>query len=151
MDLTKDVLAIVPDSVIDSASTRDDCSAAAYGQGLVPFFDTPDLLLLDIDLNKGFKLNERELEVMKNRMLVQRYLETISKSGNRHYYIKLSYDMPLTERAAFQALLGSDPMRELLTLTNDQNFYVLYETPLEAHRVMAFMGGGRVEDDDVPF
>jgi hypothetical protein len=40
----------------------------------------------------------------------------LSKSGNTHVLIRLSYPMPPVERVAWQAGLGSDRKRELLSL-----------------------------------
>ncbi len=39
-----------------------------------------------------------------------------SKSGNLHVYLKLANPISNTERLVFQAALGSDPVREILSL-----------------------------------
>lgn len=42
--------------------------------------------------------------------------QTTSKSGNKHIYVRLEKPITATERLVFQAALGSDPKREILSL-----------------------------------
>jgi hypothetical protein len=43
---------------------------------------------------------------------------SVSRSGNLHITLTLGRDLTSTERILFQAVLGSDPVRELLTYKN---------------------------------
>jgi hypothetical protein len=78
-------------------------------------------LQLDFDSEEAYEtfLN-RGLPSLIGFIGIDRVLWTESMSGNKHVTIKLSESMPITERIAFQAALGSDPTRELLALIGDR-------------------------------
>lgn len=72
---------------------------------------------------------------------IQGFLDTKSPGGRRHRYVKLSRPWPLQTRIGLQAALGSDPVREIislqaiLTIGDQKPESVLFETPAEAARV----------------
>ena len=75
------------------------------------------MLMLDFDqpdLPPGFLPN---LEILEQavRQTVQ-FTTTNSRSGNKHVIVHLPFAMPIFERIAWQAALGSDPKREALHL-----------------------------------
>lgn len=123
-----------------SNRTPDQCQAIAAESGLVCMFPRANELLLDLD--GGVRLNDRVLEILLDRKLLggdSEILETISKSGNRHAYMRLTKALPVDERIALQAQLGSDPVREVLgTLRahkTETAATVLFELPDQARLV----------------
>jgi hypothetical protein len=58
----------------------------------------------------------RMLSVDLPRIRTASYRKLRSKGGNQHVIIDLSWDMPQTERIAWQAAFGSDNKREALAL-----------------------------------
>ena len=127
--------------------TRAECSDNAVSRGLSCFFAGDresdeysdgkiDEIFLDLD--DGAVINEKVRDCMlRNGVSIIRELTTVSASGNRHVYWKLSKSFTYAEIAALQAALGSDPVREMLTILS-RDFSALYETPEEAARVIAW-------------
>jgi hypothetical protein len=60
------------------------------------------------------------LPILLQYVAVLRVWWTESNSGNKHVYIKLKEPMNFLQRVAYQAALGSDPTRELLSLARVQ-------------------------------
>lgn len=90
---------------------------------------------LTIDLDKGMSLNvavEKTLEPF-----IADVLMTISKSKNQHIYYRLYTGLPIGERIALQAALGSDPIREALSAldTKCEVPIAFFETPKEFLKV----------------
>ena len=76
-----------------------------------------DTLQLDFDTEDQWdKFLKQRLTILLQYLDVARVWWTESKSGNKHVYIKLKKEMGFVERIAYQAALGSDPTRELLSL-----------------------------------
>lgn len=80
---------------------------------------------------------------------------TTSKSGGRHVYILLKHTLPQEDRIFLQALLASDPKREMLSWRGRRNSTgplprtVLFETHEEAACVWAFLAKDPVKSLDV--
>lgn len=78
---------------------------------------SPTTLLVDLDTIAARKQFDRVLSV-----LVRLYpvtgdpVFTESKSGNSHAVLTLDVELPLAERVALQAALGSDGVKEILAL-----------------------------------
>ncbi len=100
---------------------------------------------LQIDLDKGDTIRDNVLDFLSRRGIIRpepdSILVTRSRSGKgRHWYIPLLSPMSFAQRIAYQAALGSDPMREARSLYH-YNFgtrqvpQCLFETPKEAVRV----------------
>ncbi len=134
-------------------STRD---PIAYGQaqGLEVHLPAPTELLLDLDIPAAEQQCAwmiRYLQVHVSAEITVRY--TTSKSGNRHAYVTLKGFPDLTPmaRIALQAVLGSDPKRELLSILHVLRQdgippTVLYEVP-EKRQYLSVMGGEMWQED----
>lgn len=116
----------------------EEVEAIAASMGLVCFLPEPQELFLDLD--KESIQRGRVLEVLEqNGWGVQATLTTRSKNGNQHEYIKLDVALGPLQRIALQAILGSDPVREVLSVlrlnAGATASTALFETKLEAVRV----------------
>jgi hypothetical protein len=120
------------------------------------FFAEEDELLIDLDLlHISSDLNDTVDTFMKiieseNGPGTCPYadyprLMTTSRNGNRHLYIKLSRSYPELVRIALQAVLGSDPTRELLSALQSEvsmpAAVALFETANEAEKVKLWREG----------
>jgi hypothetical protein len=119
----------------DVDNNKAPAKAAELGLELV----VPDDNTLTIDLDSKVvptsyfdaeRLLEKFYPIVKRRF-------TISKSGNYHVYLTFDKRFTITERIALQAILGSDPARELLSLVRakegDQGEpIVMFEVPRPA-------------------
>lgn len=118
-------------------------------------------LALDLDTDDQFAVYQRNFEVFKRHSedLVAEVFETASKSNHRHIYIKLKRALPMHQRLALQAALGSDPMKELLgnlrTELGEGTPIAMFETPEAYDPALEFLersvGDKQVLDEDVPF
>lgn len=120
----------------------DNALEAAAELGLIAIFPLGDELILDIDqpFESAFYSNGKMFAVMaSNGIKVQSMLHTKSKSGNSHVYIKLEQLISHKDRIILQAVLGSDPTREFLSLLRQRKGFmwptVAFETTEEAARV----------------
>lgn len=135
--------------------TMDEAIEIAAKEGLWCEFPQPDELFIDIDNAAGYinadvvaAINKTESYPLK---LNSNILYTTSKSGNRHAYIKCSNPVGDMQRVALQAALGSDPVKEALSVLRlnleSTAANVLFETP-KGHRELviwregAFLWGG---------
>jgi hypothetical protein len=111
----------------------------------VPFGDKPPM---SEERNAAWALLYRDFAPdMEDRVLYVR-----SPGGNTHGYVKLAVDQPLPHdvRVALQAILGSDPKREILNLLRihgpnpgrigEQT--VMFETPETAEVVREWLKSG---------
>ena len=92
---------------------------------LVPFYSEPHELFLDIDMpmpkygSSVWASQTNRIEDALRKTLgieVIGTLPTTSKSGNTHLYYALNISLPEIERLLIQACMGSDPMKEFLSL-----------------------------------
>lgn len=96
-------------------------SAAAFEQagreGREVVLPKPNQLFIDIDSEAGFALFMAQIERLRQFEFAYMTI-TPSASGfpNRHIVVDLDRDLADTERIAFQAAMGGDPIRELLGL-----------------------------------
>jgi len=83
------------------------------------------------DFHRVKNILDEHLSLRRGERVVTQYKQTFSKGGNVHIQISLPVEMPATERVAWQAALGSDPVREALNLTSisrgDRNPILLFE------------------------
>lgn len=120
------------------------------GFGCETFFAEEDELLIDLDLlHRPTTINKTvdrfiasiESENGPGTAVYADYptLTTVSRRGNRHRYIKLTRPYPELVRICLQAVLNSDPTRELLAALQSEvgmpAAVALYEKPKEAERV----------------
>lgn len=139
--------------------TENDVHAIAEEAGLVAFLPQDRELFLDLDkdcpepnqnllrrLEVGIEISEdQDIGLIDNLLdirMVSKFL-TKSKGGNQHMYIKLNKGIknPLAA-VAIQAALGSDPVKEFLSIQRimigSEASVALFETPVEGARVTAW-------------
>ena len=98
--------------------TYEQCVEAAKEKGLVVVIPKPNELFVDIDSQAQFELFEN-LVVTFLRQEHATWTAAPSPSrapGHYHVTVHLHRDVSNRERILLQAVLGSDPMRELLSL-----------------------------------
>lgn len=78
-------------------------------------------LLLDLDTKEALAQYQRVLPKLFDNYHVVSTESWRSKSGNTHVRIELGRPMTFPERLALQAALGSDGVRELLSLKRYHN------------------------------
>lgn len=118
--------------------TVESITAVADERGLVAFFPMGNELFLDFDGDA--KINQRVLDIVTEQFGWAATLTTISQSGNGlHMYIRLNDHLSNRDRVALQAALGSDPVREALSIVRldkgSSAHSALFETEIEAERV----------------
>ncbi len=80
------------------------------------------LLTLDLDNDLALAVYEENLPILQQYMGCREITRWQSKSGKGwHAVVELDYPYHYTWRAGFQAMLGSDPKRELLGYFNINN------------------------------
>lgn len=126
--------------------TWEDVKEIAGALELTPFPSSKYDLFVDLD--DGATVNYEVLELLWSKRIVvpDESLVTISKSGDgNHLYLRLVKPMEIPERAALQASLGSDLMREALAIVklkldyHEDAIIVFFETPEESIRVREWM------------
>lgn len=119
----------------------EEVEAIAASLGLVCFIADDRELQLDLDNNKIPVHLARVTEVLEqNGWSVVDTLRTTSKGGGAHLYIKMGVAIGPLQRIALQAMLGSDPVREVLSMlrlsAGATASTALFETPDMALRVV---------------
>jgi hypothetical protein len=82
---------------------------------------SPTTLLLDLDTPEAIEQFYRVLPKVAEHFGVERREEWKSKSGKQHVRVFLDAPQPLAVRLALQAALGSDGIREVLSLKRMAN------------------------------
>ncbi len=119
--------------------TKESIEQAAAEKGLFCFFPLDDELHLDLD--DGMVMNDRVFDILNaNGFKVKSSLPTVSASGyGQHYYLKLDKGISAYTRIAMQTTLGSDPVKECLSLlaleAGSEYYAALFETIDEAVNV----------------
>lgn len=121
----------------DPNETREAFITRIAAEGYIPTYLAPDELFLDIDNEQHLAVFERSWEILLRNfqnlglgvvpetdpmdditpgMQDISYRKTPSRSGKGwHIRIRMPFNMSDDERIAWQASLGSDPVRELLS------------------------------------
>jgi hypothetical protein len=103
------------DYAVEDQARRDEVVRIARLKGFTVVEGDDYHLLLDIDSKV---LDAKFWTVFS--MLLDRfhgdYEKWRSKSGNWHIYVELDLPLPLLERIALQAMCGSDPRKEMMSL-----------------------------------
>ena len=90
-------------------------------------------LQLDLDTPEQEEQYRRMRPHVEDVYPIEDVIETPSKSGHTHVRIYTAYPLSVEERIALQAILGSDPKKELCSLrrwlAGDQIPILLYEKP----------------------
>lgn len=85
--------------------------------GEVPVYSKPHFLCLDLDSKEELDTFHKRLDSFTTMVGWEDKFEISSPSGRGfHVYILLKQDYSIAERIAMQAVLGSDPLREMLSL-----------------------------------
>lgn len=105
------------DNSIDRFRNAEEITARAEEFGCDVVWGDSRTLLIDIDTDHGMAWFERNITIIQERFpgFVARVEMWTSKSGNTHIKVATGEDLDLLERIFLQAVLGSDPTRELLT------------------------------------
>lgn len=94
----------------------DNCIRQAESEGFTVVRGGPCVLVLDLDTPAAWEQYARVLVIVKRYMDVTAVEEWNSKSGNKHVRITLAEPWDITTRLLLQAALGSDGVKELLTV-----------------------------------
>lgn len=112
----------------DPNQTREQYILEVAQDGYIPTYPKPNELFLDIDNQGQWETFLRNWEVLVRNLennhicdydedgneVKMTYTVTPSRSGNKHIRIKMPWFLGHMDRIAWQASLGSDPVRELL-------------------------------------
>lgn len=93
----------------------------AKKEGFEVIQSTADYLLLDLDTPEQFAQFEKMLPEVKKHFPCNISDRWYSKSGNRHVVVQLEAPLSFYQRLVLQAVLGSDPTREMLSLVRIKN------------------------------
>ena len=88
----------------------------AQEDGFVVVQGSPTFLLLDLDDPASEQQYNRVLPLLQQNLAAIEYERWASKSGKLHILVQLSLPLPITTRIALQAVLGSDSVREMLSI-----------------------------------
>lgn len=100
-----------------AGQTPDQMQQKAEERGLEIKYPKPNELFVDIDNARDFARFKVLVEMFSRMETVTRWVETPSASGGQHRHVVVTLGRNVTEfeRIAFQAMLGSDLKRELLS------------------------------------
>ncbi len=89
----------------------------AERKGLKIVYPKPNQLQIDIDTDDQYKTFQRMEVALYKYFGIKNKVETVSGNGlpGRHITLDLGYDIDDMERILLQSVMGSDPMRELLS------------------------------------
>lgn len=101
--------------------TREDFIARMDYEGFDILYPDPDELFIDIDTEEQYQTFLRHfhrLREEKGTFDDIQFIERFSKSGppRRHIHVRMPNKLSSVERIAWQAVLGSDLVRELLSM-----------------------------------
>jgi len=100
----------------DPNETREDYIKRMGAEGFVVYYPKANELLIDIDNVQHEDVFARSFEILKREFPDVTMRQNKSKSGvGTHIRIELPWELSTFERIAWQAALGSDPVRELLS------------------------------------
>lgn len=111
----------------------------ARKMNLVPDIAEENELQLDLDTPEQEEQYRRMRPHVEDVYDIEDVIETPSKSGRTHVRIYTAYPLSVEERIALQAILGSDPKKELCSLRRwlqgDQIPILLFEKPETFHEI----------------
>jgi len=97
-------------------------------------------LQLDLDTPEQEDQYRRMLPHVEDVYDIEEVIETPSKSGHTHVRLFTAYPLSVEERVALQAILGSDPKKELCSLrrwlSGDELPILLFEKPETIERII---------------
>lgn len=102
------------------SETREEYLTRMEDEGFEVVFPESNELLIDIDTEEQYRMFKLHYERLRDEQdfKTMSYTEHFSKSGppRRHIHLKMPWSMSPIERIAWQAVLGSDVIRELLSM-----------------------------------
>ena len=108
--------------------------SAAKEKGCVVVKPGPRDLFVDIDTEEQLENFEKCFEILTRSVQGIRMVMRPSPSGEKgrfHAYVTMPYDLTSKDRILFQAILGSDPVRECLSyvrlVCGDENPTLFFE------------------------
>ena len=94
----------------------------AEGVNVEPVWGDDYHLTVDLDTPESIRAFPHLLKALQERMSVKLVESWTSRSGvGQHHYLRLNRRTSFQERAALQAFLGSDPLREMLGFLDVNN------------------------------
>lgn len=123
--------------------SEEEAVGIADAMNLEAFFPLENEVFLDID-SREYLRRKAVIEALfnageENSIAIVDELVTNSKGGNKHVYLRLDRKISPLTRLVVQAVLGSDPVKEALTLlllrAGGTGAVALFETPKQAERV----------------
>lgn len=95
----------------------------ALAEGKCLAYSHSNILQLDIDSVEDYQRYKTLIPVLDKLVDIAEILQIPSPGGKGHHiYIRLvNANLTIAERIAIQSILGSDPMRELLSMFKNQN------------------------------
>lgn len=88
----------------------------AESNGFTVVHSDPTHLLLDLDTASSVAQYNRVLPILQRHIAATEKRRWLSKSGNLHVVLELDEALPIEQRLLLQAALGSDGVREVLSL-----------------------------------
>lgn len=104
----------------DVNSNQPEAIANAEAAGQTVVFSDSQTILLDLDNADSQFMYERVLPIIQRHIPITEDERWASKSGNLHVKLILAEPLPVMERILIQSALGSDPVREFLTMLRVQ-------------------------------
>jgi hypothetical protein len=105
------------------AEKREQYVERMAAEGFVIMVPENDELMLDIDAEEDFVFFGRAILRLIEEFPSVSFRVNFSKSGkpHRHVVVKMPFPLDAVQRIAFQAVLGSDRVREMLSLLRYHN------------------------------
>lgn len=102
----------------DADKSREEYIAKMQAEGYRIVYPAPDELQIDMDTDEHFETFKHQVKILIREYPNIEYTINPSKNGlpGRHATIKMPFPMQNEERIAWQAAMGSDPIRELISL-----------------------------------
>lgn len=118
----------------DPNETREAFILRMEEEGYIPTYPEECELQLDLDNAQHKEVFKRSFEILSRKLVGVSYESNVSRSGNGlHVRIRMPWNLSPFERIAWQAALGSDPVRELLSCfrqsRGDEHSTMLIEAP----------------------
>lgn len=131
----------------------------AEALGVHVILPPPNVLTVDLDNDTSKAVYDENIGILLNQEpeFVERTVVTTSRNGNQHMYIQLNRVVTELERLGLQAMLGSDPKREILGHARLQHgiepVSVMFETEDQVDLATRFCNEARpvTAADDIPF
>lgn len=111
-------------SVSDLNKSRDEAIAEAKANGLEVIYTEPNKLLIDLDDEDAQARFQNMIDMLDDVygfIHVETWQSKSRKPEKQHVVITMSRELSLPERIALQAIMGSDPRRELLSLARHED------------------------------